>query len=58
MQPAQTVLTYTAPDGVSYIDIAEGLSQCNRRAYSQGMEYAVGKVTFGTRRIRKRFLTL
>jgi len=47
MQPAQTVLTYTIPDGVSYIDIAEGLSQVNRRAYRQGMEYAVGKVTFG-----------
>jgi len=47
MQPAQTVLTYMAPDGVSYIDIAEGLSQCNRRAYRQGMEYAIGKVTFG-----------
>jgi len=47
MQPAQTVLTYTVPDGVSYIDIAKGLSQCNRRAYRQGMEYAVGKVTFG-----------
>jgi len=47
MQPAQTVLTYTVPDGESYIDIAEGLSQVNRRAYRQGMEYAVGKVTFG-----------
>ncbi len=47
MQPAQTVLTYTAANGVSYIDLAEGLSQVNRRAYSQGLEYAVGKVTFG-----------
>jgi len=47
MQPAQTVLTYIAPNGDSYIDIAAGLSQCNRRAYRQGMEYAVGKVTFG-----------
>ena len=47
MQPAQTVLTYFIGDGISYIDIAEGLSQCNRRAYKQGMEYAVGKVTFG-----------
>jgi len=46
MQPAQTVLSYAVPDGESYIDIAEGLSQVNRRAYRQGMEYAVGKVTF------------
>jgi len=46
MQPAQTVLTYTVPAGVSYIDIAKGLSQVNRRAYRQGMEYAVGKITF------------
>ena len=47
MQPAQTVLTYWVGAGVSYIDVAEGLSQVNRRAYRQGMEYAVGKVTFG-----------
>jgi len=47
MQPAQTVLTYEVSDGFSYIDLAEGLSQVNRRAYRQGMEYAVGKVTFG-----------
>jgi len=46
MQPAQTVLSYDATDGLSYIDIAKGLSQVNRRAYRQGMEYAVGKVTF------------
>ena len=46
MQPAQTVMTYLLADGVSYIDLAEGLSQCNRRAYRQGMEYAVGKITF------------
>jgi len=46
MQPAQTVLSYEVPNGASYIDIAEGLSQVNRRAYRQGMEYAVGKVTF------------
>jgi len=47
MQPAQTVLTYEVPNGDSYIDIAEGLSKVNRRAYRQGMEYAVGKVSFG-----------
>ena len=47
MQPAQTVLTYEAPNGNSYIDIAQGLSACNRRAYRQGMEYAIGKITFG-----------
>ena len=47
MQPAQTVLSYLLGDGTSYIDIAESLSQVNRRSYSQGMEYAVGKVTFG-----------
>jgi len=46
MQPAQTVLSYDCPDGVSYIDIAEGLSKVNRRAYRQGMEYAVGKIVF------------
>ncbi len=46
MQPAQTVLSYEVPDGNSYIDIAEGLSQVNRRAYRQGMEYAVGKIVF------------
>ncbi len=46
MQPAQTVLTYEVPNGNSYIDIAEGLSQVNRRAYRQGMEYAVGKIVF------------
>ena len=47
MQPAQTVLSYEVTNGTSYIDIAEGLSQVNRRAYRQGMEYAVGKVSFG-----------
>jgi len=47
MQPAQTVLSYYCGAGVSYIDIAKGLSQVNRRSYRQGMEYAVGKVTFG-----------
>jgi len=47
MQPAQTVLSYEVTDGTSYIDIAQGLSQVNRRAYRQGMEYAVGKVSFG-----------
>jgi len=47
MQPAQTVLSYTVPAGNSYIDIAEGLSQVNRRAYRQGMEYAIGKISFG-----------
>jgi len=46
MQPAQTVLNYEVPNGASYIDLAEGLSQVNRRAYRQGMEYAVGKVVF------------
>jgi len=46
MQPAQTVLMYSVPNGTSYIDIAAGLSQVNRRAYRQGMEYAVGKVVF------------
>ena len=46
MQPAQTVLSYELPSGNSYIDIAEGLSQVNRRAYRQGMEYAVGKIVF------------
>ncbi len=47
MQPAQTVLSYYVGNGNSYIDIAEDLSKVNRRAYRQGMEYAVGKVTFG-----------
>ena len=47
MQPAQTVLSYYIGNGSSYIDIAEDLSKVNRRAYKQGMEYAVGKVTFG-----------
>ena len=47
MQPAQTVLSYFVGNGNSYLDIAEGLSKVNRRAYRQGMEYAVGKVTFG-----------
>jgi len=46
MQPAQTVLSYDVPDGISYIDIAAGLSAVNRRAYRQGLEYAVGKVVF------------
>ena len=46
MQPAQTVLSYFIGNGTSYIDLAESLSQVNRRAYKQGMEYAVGKVTF------------
>ena len=46
MQPAQTVLSYYIGNGTSYIDIAQGLSQVNRRSYRQGMEYAVGKVSF------------
>jgi len=47
MQPAQTVLSYTVPAGETYIDIAEGLSKVNRRAYRQGMEYAIGKISYG-----------
>jgi len=46
MQPAQTVLSYGLADGTTYIDLAEGLSKVNRRAYRQGMEYAIGKITF------------
>ncbi len=47
MQPAHTVLTYQIGNGNSFVDIAEGLSKVNRKLYRQGMEYAVGKVTFG-----------
>jgi len=46
MQPAQTVLTYQLANGSNYIDLAEGLSAVNRRAYRQGMEYAVGKIDY------------
>lgn len=37
---------FDAPNGVSYIDIAQSLSRVNRRAYRQGMTYAVSKITF------------
>ncbi len=33
-------------DGDQWIDIASDLSKVNRRAYRQGMQYAVGKVEF------------
>ena len=46
MQPAHTVLQYICATGASYIDIAKDLSAVNRRLYSQGMQYAVGKVDF------------
>ena len=47
MEPAQRVLSFEIPAGISYIDIAESLSRVNRRAYRQGMQYAIGRITFG-----------
>jgi hypothetical protein len=44
--PAQAVLMYQLPNGISYIDLAEGLSRVNRRLYRQGMQYAVSKIDF------------
>ncbi len=46
MQPAQRTLMYIVPPGVSYIDLAAGLSAVNRRAYRQGMQYAISKIEF------------
>lgn len=39
-------LTYVVPAGQSYVDLAEGLSKCNRRLYRQGMQYAIQKIEF------------
>ncbi len=46
IQPAQRVLNYVLPDGENFIDIAADLSRINRRAYRQGMQYAIGKIEF------------
>ncbi len=46
VQPAQRTLLYLMVDGVNYIDVASDLSKINRRAYSQGMQYAIGRVEF------------
>ncbi len=47
VQPAQRVLSFSLPGGDSYVDIADCLSKVNRRAYRQGMKYAIGKIEFG-----------
>ena len=44
MQPALLDLRFTLIAGDSYIDIAQGLSVCNRRLYRQGMNYAVSHI--------------
>ncbi len=46
VQPAQRVLSFLVPGGDSYVDIADCLSKVNRRAYRQGMKYAIGKIEF------------
>lgn len=46
IQPAQRTLRYVLPYGTSYIDIAKSLSAVNRRAYRQGMQYAVSGFEF------------
>ncbi len=46
VQPAQRTLLYLMSDGDQWIDIASDLSKVNRRAYRQGMQYAIGKVEF------------
>jgi len=46
LKPAQLNLTYTLPDGISYIDLAQDLSMVNRRLYKQGKVYAVAGVTY------------
>ena len=46
LQPAQLNLTYGLGDGVSYIDLAKNLSECNRKLFSQGYVYAVAGVTY------------
>lgn len=40
LQPCERMLNLTIPDGLSAIDSSWLLSQQNRRAYRQGMEYA------------------
>ena len=46
IEPAQRALMFQLPAGASYVDLAHALSKCNRRAYRQGMQYAVDKVVF------------
>lgn len=46
IQPAQRTMSYVVPPGESYIDLASGLSAVNRRAYRQGMQYAVTGIDF------------
>lgn len=46
MEPAQRVLSYVVPAGESYIDIAEGLSKCNRKMFRQGMQYGISKIEY------------
>ncbi len=46
VQPAQRVLMYQVQNGANYLDIAADLSRVNRRAYRQGMQYAIGKIEF------------
>jgi len=46
IQPAQRVLSYTINAGENFIDLASDLSKVNRRAYRQGMQYAIGKIEF------------
>jgi len=46
IQPAQRVLMFSLPAGASYVDLASALSAVNRRAYRQGMQYAIDKVVF------------
>lgn len=47
IQPAETVLNYIIPDGVSYLDVNRDLSLLNRRAYRQGQEIYLTVEVFG-----------
>lgn len=44
IQPAEKVLQFVVPQNQSWIDIGFCLSQLNRKAYRQGMEYVVTNV--------------
>ena len=46
IQPAQRTLRFVLPYGISYVDLAQALSQVNRRFYRQGMQYAVSGYEF------------
>lgn len=49
IQPAETVLNYILPPGVSYLDINHDLAMLNRRGFRQGTEIYVTVELFGNK---------